>query len=88
MGCQIKSAGGPPSSRVGRLTARLKAGDLRAGAALVIAGLVASGTTEIEGVSYIERGYENIVEKLRALGADISAVTIPDSLEIAGLEAG
>jgi UDP-N-acetylglucosamine 1-carboxyvinyltransferase len=90
MGCQIQVSGRTAVIEgVGRLTgAPVKAGDLRAGAALVIAGLVASGTTEIEGVSYIERGYENIVEKLRALGADISAVTIPDSLEIAGLEAG
>ena len=45
--------------------------DLRAGAAMVIAGMVANGTTEIEDVHYIERGYERFVEKLRALGADI-----------------
>ena len=46
--------------------------DLRAGAAMVIAGLAAEGTTVIEDVKYIERGYENIIEKLRDLGADIS----------------
>ncbi|NLB28667.1 MAG: UDP-N-acetylglucosamine 1-carboxyvinyltransferase [Clostridiales bacterium] len=51
--------------------APLKAVDLRAGAALVIAGLCARGTTEIEGVSYIERGYVDIVGKLCQLGADI-----------------
>ena len=45
--------------------------DLRAGAAMIIAGLAASGTTVIEDVKYIERGYENIIEKLRDLGADI-----------------
>ena len=52
--------------------------DLRAGAAMVIAGLCAIGRTEIEDVKYIERGYENFVEKLRALGADITAVNLPD----------
>ncbi len=45
--------------------------DLRAGAAMIIAGLVAGGTTEIEEIEYIERGYENIIEKFRNLGADI-----------------
>ena len=49
----------------------VRADDLRAGAAMLIAGLAARGTTEIENVVYIDRGYENFVEKLRALGADI-----------------
>lgn len=48
--------------------------DLRAGAALVIAGLAARGTTFVEHIHFIERGYENLVEKLRALGADICRV--------------
>ena len=48
--------------------------DLRAGAALVIAGLAAEGTTHVEHIHFIERGYENIVEKLTALGADIRRV--------------
>ena len=61
--------------------AKLRACDLRAGAAMVIAGLIASGTTELEGVHYIERGYENIVEKLRSVGADIISVTTPDEPE-------
>lgn len=52
----------------------IRASDLRAGAALVIAGLCAKGRTEIEGVNYIERGYEKIVQKLNALGADIKVV--------------
>ncbi len=52
--------------------------DLRAGAALVIAGLIAEGRTEVLDIHYIERGYENLVEKLRALGADIKKVSIPD----------
>jgi UDP-N-acetylglucosamine 1-carboxyvinyltransferase len=45
--------------------------DLRAGAAMVIAGMVASGVTEIDDIHYIERGYERFVEKLNALGAEI-----------------
>ena len=52
--------------------------DLRAGAAMVIAGLCAEGTTYIEDIHYIERGYEDFVGKLRALGADISIVDFPD----------
>ena len=55
--------------------APVRASDLRAGAALVIAGLAAEGTTEIEEIAYIERGYEDLVEKLRKLGADISRVS-------------
>ena len=51
--------------------APVRALDLRAGAAMVIAGLVAEGTTQVEDVVYIERGYENIVDKLVDLGADI-----------------
>ncbi len=51
--------------------ADVKASDLRAGASLVIAGLCADGVTTITNSEYIERGYENLVEKLRALGADI-----------------
>ena len=52
--------------------------DLRAGAAMVIAGLCAEGTTVIEDVEFIERGYQDIVGKLRGLGADIVAVSEPD----------
>jgi UDP-N-acetylglucosamine 1-carboxyvinyltransferase len=48
--------------------------DLRAGAAMVLAGLVAEGKTEVCDVRIIERGYENFVGKLRALGADIARV--------------
>ena len=58
--------------------APVKADDLRAGAAMVIAGLVASGTTEIENVVYIDRGYEDIVGKLRSVGADIRRETVRD----------
>ena len=56
--------------------APVTATDLRAGAALVIAGLMAKGTTEIYEPSYIERGYERIEDKLRALGADIARVPL------------
>ncbi len=48
--------------------------DLRAGAAMIIAGLVASGRTEVSSISHILRGYENIVDKFKALGADIEWV--------------
>lgn len=51
--------------------APVRADDLRAGAAMIIAGLVARGKTEIENILYIDRGYEDYVEKLRNLGADI-----------------
>ena len=54
--------------------ATVRAKDLRAGAALVIAGLAAEGTTYVENIVYIERGYERIVEKLSALGADIKRI--------------
>ena len=57
-----------------RLTGALvHACDLRAGAAMVIAGMVASGVTEIDDIHYIERGYERFVEKLTSLGAEIEA---------------
>ncbi|MBQ4312143.1 MAG: UDP-N-acetylglucosamine 1-carboxyvinyltransferase, partial [Oscillospiraceae bacterium] len=51
--------------------------DLRAGAALVIAGLAARGITEIEDIYHIERGYEDIERKLQGLGADISRKSVP-----------
>ena len=52
--------------------------DLRAGAAMVLAGLIADGTTEIGNIRYIERGYENLVKKLTRLGADIQLIEEPD----------
>lgn len=51
--------------------AKVKASDLRAGAALVIAGLMADGVTEVTGLEHIDRGYSKLTEKLTALGADI-----------------
>ena len=56
----------------------VKACDLRAGAAMVIAGLAAEGETVVEDAHYIERGYESMVAKLRELGADISRIDQPD----------
>jgi len=55
--------------------------DLRAGAALVIAALAAQGESEISDVQYIERGYEDMTGKLRALGADIRLVSTPGENE-------
>ena len=63
--------------------ATVRASDLRAGAALVIAGMMASGTTVIENIFHIERGYENIDDKLRGLGADIKRVTDYEPVRIA-----
>ena len=60
--------------------APVKATDLRAGAALIIAGLSTNGTTEIDDIYHIERGYDNMDGKLRAMGADIVKRTIPDSV--------
>ena len=54
--------------------AHVSATDLRAGAAMLIAALVANGTTEIEDIHHVERGYEDITEKLVSLGADIRKV--------------
>ena len=61
--------------------APIQACDLRAGAALVIAGLASQGTTELSHIQYIERGYEDLVGKLRAVGADISMVDVPDETD-------
>ncbi|MBE6730395.1 MAG: UDP-N-acetylglucosamine 1-carboxyvinyltransferase [Ruminococcaceae bacterium] len=58
--------------------ASVRSTDLRAGAAMVIAGIIAKGTTYVEDIKYIQRGYEDIVEKLQALGADIRLSSTPD----------
>ena len=68
--------------------APIKAGDLRAGAALVIAGLCARGETVLDGVHYIERGYEKMVAKLAALGADIKTVYTKDERDMEEQDAG
>lgn len=71
-GSQVASIRGVPSLK----GAKVNATDLRAGAALVIAGLVAEGTTEVHETYHIYRGYHNFVEKLRNLGADIEEIEI------------
>lgn len=63
--------------------AEVVASDLRAGACLVIAGLMATGTTTIYNVEYILRGYDHIIEKLTALGADIQMIETEEEIEVA-----
>ena len=58
--------------------AQVNAPDLRAGAALVIAGLAAEGCTCVEQIQYIQRGYENFEEKIRSLGGIIERVDVED----------
>ena len=59
--------------------APVRALDLRAGVAMVLAGLMADGVTQVENIRFIERGYENIVDKLAGLGADIYLQRTPDN---------
>ena len=61
--------------------ASVQAYDLRAGAAMVIAALAAEGTSEVSNVHYIERGYEDIIEKLRSIGAQIESVECEEGVE-------
>jgi UDP-N-acetylglucosamine 1-carboxyvinyltransferase len=68
--------------------ATIKASDLRAGAALIIAGLCARGETVVEGVSYVERGYEKMIRKLSDLGADIKSEYVPEERAPVGKSAG
>lgn len=63
--------------------APVAATDLRAGAAMIIAGLAAEGVTEIDNIHYIQRGYESVEEKLKGLGADIKKIPIPEKDETA-----
>jgi UDP-N-acetylglucosamine 1-carboxyvinyltransferase len=76
MGAEIRLEGNTAIIKgVPRLTAApVMATDLRASASLVLAGLVAEGTTEIERIYHIDRGYECIEEKLQGLGAQIRRV--------------
>ena len=55
--------------------------DLRGGAALVLAGLVAEGETDVSAIHHINRGYERFVDKLTGLGAQVERASIPDPLE-------
>ncbi len=76
MGAEISVAGKVATIEGGNglMGAPVRACDLRAGAAMVIAGLMAKGTTTIEDIDHIRRGYERIVEKFAALGADIRII--------------
>ena len=62
-------------------SARVKASDLRAGAALILAGLVSEGTTEIENIYHIDRGYENVEAKFSGLGARIYREEVEEDKE-------
>ena len=68
--------------------ARVSAPDLRAGAALVIAGLAADGITVVDDIVYIQRGYENFEEKLRSLGAEIEKVSSEKEIQKFRLRVG
>ena len=83
MGAQIRVEGrSAVIEGVDHLTAAsVQAYDLRAGAAMVIAALAAEGTSEVSNVHYIERGYENIIGKLRNLGAQIDSVECDETVE-------
>ncbi|MCT1830837.1 UDP-N-acetylglucosamine 1-carboxyvinyltransferase [Brevibacterium luteolum] len=65
--------------------AEVEASDIRAGAALVIAGLAAEGRTEVSGVDHIDRGYEGFVEQLQSLGADVQRVDKPEPFDVDSL---
>lgn len=84
MGAKISVEGRLAIIEGGKLTgAPVKATDLRAGAAMVIAALVAEGTTNISNIRYIERGYSDVVTKFQSLGADIKKIYVRESEEAA-----
>lgn len=68
--------------------APVRADDLRAGAAMLIAAMAANGVTELEEIQHIERGYENVVDKFRSLGAKIERRNFPDDDEKVQMHAG
>lgn len=80
MGAQIKVDGRTAIIEGGSelSAAPVKAMDLRGGVAMIIAGLIANGETEVEDIHLIERGYDDIVGKLQRIGADIRKVIVPD----------
>lgn len=90
MGASIKVEGNSAIiDGVKKLTgARVSAPDLRAGAALVIAGLAADGITVVDDIVYIQRGYENFEEKLRSLGAEIEKVSSEKEIQKFRLRVG
>ena len=60
------------------VAAPIRAVDLRAGAAMIIAGLCANGKTTVEDIHHIKRGYDDIAGKLRLVGADIREINVPE----------
>ena len=86
MGAQIQVDGNLAIIEgVERLTgAQLEACDLRAGAAMLVAALAAHGISEITNVQYIERGYEDVIGKIRGVGGRIKAVEIPEEEHVIG----
>ena len=90
MGASVKVEGNiAVISGVEKFTgARVSAPDLRAGAALVIAGLAAEGITIVDDIYYIERGYENLDKKLKALGAVIEKVASEKEIQKFQLKVG
>jgi UDP-N-acetylglucosamine 1-carboxyvinyltransferase len=80
MGAQVKVDGRTAIIEGGSSlsAAPVKAVDLRGGVAMIIAGLIADGETEVEDIHLIERGYDDIVGKLQKIGADIRKVIVPD----------
>ena len=90
MGANIKVEGNSAIiDGVRKLTgARVSAPDLRAGAALVIAGLAAEGVTVVDDIVYIQRGYENFEDKLRSLGAEIERVSSEKEIQKFRLRVG
>ena len=90
MGASVKVEGNTAIiDGVEKLTgARVSAPDLRAGAALVIAGLAADGITVVDDIVYIQRGYENFEEKLRSLGAEIEKVSSEKEIQKFRLRVG
>ena len=76
MGADISIEGNTAIIRGGKqlMSAPIMMSDLRAGAALIVASLAARGITEIRRIYHSDRGYENLTEKLSALGADIRRV--------------
>ena len=61
--------------------AQVTSPDLRGGAALAVAGLIADGTTEVSAIHHIDSGYEHFVKKLVELGAHVERVTVPDPID-------
>ena len=90
MGASVKVEGNVAViSGVDRFTgARVSAPDLRAGAALVIAGLAAEGITIVDDIYYIERGYENLDLKFQGLGAQIQKVASEKEIQKFRLKVG